>query len=176
MQSGVNQLVSNADRETLAKIQQELRYIGDAVFDSASNERKRMCLEGTRVDLLDEISAWCRASTGPCIYWLNGIAGTGKSAIAKSVAYRCQQEGHLGGSFFFLRNHVDRGHARKFFLTLAVQLCSKLSGLQSFVLDLLSRDVGVPEKGMQDQWKRLILDPLRNITDKPDRPLCIVVD
>ena len=147
-------------------------YISDAVFDSASNAKKRMCLEGTRVDLLDKISTWCRDPTGPCIYWLNGIAGTGKSAIAKSVAYRCQQEGRLGGSFFFLRNDVDRGHANRFFSTLAAQLCSNLPSLQSHVLNVLTSGLGVPEKGLQEQWKHLILEPLRNITDKPNRPLC----
>ena len=93
------------------------------------------------------------------MYWLNGIAGTGKSAIAKSVAYICKQDGHLGGTFFFLRNDVDHGHAKRFFPTLAVQLCSKLPSLQYPVLDLLNRDVGVPEKGLREQWKHLVLEP-----------------
>ncbi|KAJ7792036.1 hypothetical protein B0H14DRAFT_2395020, partial [Mycena olivaceomarginata] len=45
------------------------------------------CLEGTRVDLLADLRAWSRDPDVPRIFWLDGMAGTGKSAIARSFCH-----------------------------------------------------------------------------------------
>ena len=69
---------------------------------AAYNHRgRRGCLEGTRVALLDDIGKWTKDWTRPPIFWLDGLAGTGKSAIARTVAERCDAVGDLGASFFF---------------------------------------------------------------------------
>ena len=44
------------------------------------------CLDGTRVDLLQQIREWASSSDSPNIFLLTGIAGTGKSTIARTVA------------------------------------------------------------------------------------------
>jgi adenylylsulfate kinase-like enzyme len=43
------------------------------------------CMEGTRRQLLDDIVSWAEAPTAPVVFWLNGMAGTGKSTIARSI-------------------------------------------------------------------------------------------
>ena len=40
------------------------------------------CLRGTRVTVLDEIESWAKEFEESPIFWLNGLAGTGKSTIA----------------------------------------------------------------------------------------------
>ena len=171
-------IVSRLEGQRLSEVAAKLPFIADAAFDSYANEYKLPCLEGTRVELLNEILAWSRQPTGPCIYWLNGVAGSGKSSIAKSVAYRFRKEKCLGATFFFLRNDTDRGNAKRFFTTLAVQLCTEIPALQSPILDVLNGDLSIPGKELQQQWKDLILEPLRNITitDTANRTLCVVID
>jgi hypothetical protein len=62
------------------------------------------CLPNTRQAIIDEIMAWANqpASTELSkIFWLTGVAGSGKSAIAHTVAHRFQAMARLGSSFCF---------------------------------------------------------------------------
>ena len=45
-----------------------------------------LCLENTRVDVLRQIFDWADGQDERCIFWVNGLAGTGKSTIARTVA------------------------------------------------------------------------------------------
>ena len=42
----------------------------------------------------------------PCILWLSGPAGTGKSSMANSIAMHMDSLGRLAASFHFDRNEV----------------------------------------------------------------------
>jgi hypothetical protein len=82
------------------------------------------CLDGTRIAILDGIKAWIssRDNEPRSVYWLNGLAGTGKTTIAKSVAHFAADEGLLGASFFCSRNVTDQSDIKLIFPTLAFQL------------------------------------------------------
>ena len=43
------------------------------------------CLTGTREAILDEIESWTGDFNKSPVYWLNGLAGTGKSTIVSSL-------------------------------------------------------------------------------------------
>lgn len=88
-----------------------------AAFDSYDNQHAE-CLPGTRAELLEEIEDWTRSPGGKRIFWLNSMAGTGKSTISRTVAGRLKQQNLLGASFFFKRGEEDRGTAKKLFPTL----------------------------------------------------------
>jgi SpoVK/Ycf46/Vps4 family AAA+-type ATPase len=64
------------------------------------------------------------------MYWLNGMAGTGQSTIARTVARRCADQQRLGASFFFARGGGDLASARKFVTSVAVQLAATSSQLK----------------------------------------------
>src|ERR1700756_4997800 len=93
-----------------------------AVINSFPRQHEPSCLLGTRFDLLKQVGEWSNNLQGKCLFWLNGMAGTGKSNIARTVARESSKQNRLGGSFFFSRGGGDRGHARMFFSTLALQL------------------------------------------------------
>ena len=44
------------------------------------------CLKGTRESVLNEIEHWTEDFGKSPIFWLNGLAGTGKSSIAQTVS------------------------------------------------------------------------------------------
>jgi hypothetical protein len=80
-----------------------------------------LCHQGTRVALLDTIMAWSAASDARHVFWLSGIAGTGKSTIARTVARRCADARRPSASFFFVRSGGgDVASADKFVTTLAL--------------------------------------------------------
>lgn len=58
-----------------------LRSAEGAAFDSHVDEFDARCHEGTREQLLCEIREWAEDERGKCIFWLNGMAGTGKALL-----------------------------------------------------------------------------------------------
>src|SRR5579862_2828960 len=101
----------------------------DAPFNAYQRRHDPTCLPDTRVDLLRDIYSWADGQDERCIFWLNGLAGTGKSTIARTVARRCLDQKRLGASFFFSRGGGDVGHAGKFVTSIAWQLASSVSSL-----------------------------------------------
>ncbi|PYH82814.1 hypothetical protein BO82DRAFT_57330 [Aspergillus uvarum CBS 121591] len=87
-----------------------------ARFECFESQYKTACFEGTHVDVLGQIYAWV-VSPGPeHIYWLRGIAGTGKSTISRTIATQCLN--CLGGTFFFDQNQGELSTAPYLFPTL----------------------------------------------------------
>jgi adenylylsulfate kinase-like enzyme len=89
------------------------------------------------VIVLDEIERWARDSKTPPVFWLNGLAGTGKSTIAQTTAERMFAHGLLGASFFCSRGVEDRSNLKLIFPTLAFQLAQKYSSFRSRLIPLL---------------------------------------
>lgn len=65
------------------------------------------CLEGTREEILNQIVAWV-SQNEPGVFWLNGMAGHGKSTIAKTIAGKARVFNRLGASFFISRRSDPR--------------------------------------------------------------------
>ncbi|KAF2396585.1 hypothetical protein EJ06DRAFT_483417 [Trichodelitschia bisporula] len=91
-------LTSREDLNTVLKI---LPTAEEAPFNAYRCQDAPTCLPGTRVNLLQEIHSWANEENSPSIFWLSGLAGTGKSTVARTVATRCSVEESLGASFFF---------------------------------------------------------------------------
>ncbi|KAG9231601.1 putative WD-repeat protein [Amylocarpus encephaloides] len=126
----------------------------EAPFNSVNHQDEPICLPNTRVDLLQEIYDWDDGEDGRCIFWLNGLAGTGKSTIARTIAQRYNKEERLGASFFFSRGGGDVRHASKFFTSIAVQLAN----------NAISNRKNITSQSFRDQWSQLILCPLSKLS------------
>jgi hypothetical protein len=105
---------------------ESLPYADNASFNAYQRQHEPTCLPNTRVDLLREIYSWANGRDKRYIFWLNGLAGTGKSTIARTVAREHFGKKCLGASFFFVRGGRDLGHAGKFVTTIAIQLASSV--------------------------------------------------
>ncbi|KAF4232359.1 hypothetical protein CNMCM6805_010005 [Aspergillus fumigatiaffinis] len=140
----------------------------DAGFESFSDRNEAQCLQGTRAELLRKIMDWAVSpSQEKCIFWLNGMAGTGKSTISRTAAKKLKDTNHLGASFFFKRGEGDRGNAKKFFPTLTRQLIFRISGLRAGVQKAFDKDPEITTKSLKEQFEQLLLQPLLSL-DQPD--------
>ncbi|KAI5845957.1 hypothetical protein BZA05DRAFT_342136, partial [Tricharina praecox] len=151
-----------------------------AAFNSRRLEHEPTCLNDTRVDLLNDIMRWSDNPDDACIFWLNGMAGTGKSTIARTVAHKWDLERRLGASFFFTKGRGDLANASKFLSTLAYQLARArshdVSGLAAHISKAICDNPDILKQNLKEQWKNLISQPLSQLNDVPPQSLLLVVD
>ncbi|KAJ5834216.1 NACHT and WD40 domain protein [Penicillium robsamsonii] len=148
-----------------------------AEFDSYMDQHEDECLEGTRTGLQQQIARWAASPQSNCIFWLNGMAGTGKSTISRTVARSFKQNRQLGASFFFKRGEGDRGNATKLFTTLAQQIISMLPELTLAIRKVVQDDPVIATRGLKQQFNKLLLEPLLEIRSSSEgRILVIVID
>ena len=126
-----------------------------------SHGDRRGCLKGTRVAVLNKIELWIGNRTTPPVYWLDGLAGTGKTTITQTIAERVFADGKLGASFFCSRGVAKRSDLRFIFPTLAIQLARKYSDFRSLFVPLLRSNPGIFHKSLNDQMRKLIVQPLK---------------
>ena len=134
-------------------------------------ERKG-CLKGTRGAVLNTIELWARDFDKCSVYWLNGLAGTGKSTIARTIAERLFADGQLGASFFCSRDFEDRRNLQLIFPTLAIQLARKYAEFRSILVPLIQSDPEVAYESLYNQMERLVVQPL----NESDISTVIVID
>ena len=121
----------------------------------------RGCLKGTRDTVLNEIESWAKDFDQSPVFWLNGLAGTGKSTIAQTIAERLFAEGSLGASFFCSRDFKDRSDLHFIFPTLAFQLAQKYPDFRSHLVSLLQSNPDVVHESLSSQLQKLIIEPLQ---------------
>jgi len=132
-------------------------------------------LQDTRVELRKQIMDWCDDPNSKCIFWLNGMAGTGKSTISRTIARELAEKKRLAASFFFTRGKKDVSHSGMFFTTIAAQLAISLPVLRAPISDAIDNNAHIFKQGPREQWNELILNPLKNAPTQPIQ-LIVVID
>ena len=123
---------------------------------------RKGCLRGTRETVLNEIESWTKDFDNSPIFWLNGLAGTGKSTIAQTVSEWVFADGQLGASFFCSRDFKDRSDLHLIFPTLAFQLAHKYPKFRSVLVPLLQSNPDVVHESLYSQMEKLMVGPLRS--------------
>ncbi|KAF5698294.1 G beta WD-40 repeats containing protein [Fusarium mundagurra] len=132
-------------------------------------------VQSLRVDLLRQIHERANDPSADAIFWLNGMAGTGKSTISRTVARDFAKSGHLGASFFFKRGETDRGNLAKFVPTVARQLAWSIPGIVPFIKKGIDADPDIVGKAVREQFEKLIREPLSRAVATPSTPLSVVM-
>jgi hypothetical protein len=162
------------------KLHQKLDLAGlpiaqGACYNSRDEEHNARCLPNTRTELLDDITTWAQNKDGKPIFWLTGMAGTGKSTIARTVAQSFASRSQLGASFFFKKGEGERGNASRFFTTIASELVVHEPGVVPGIRKALDQDSKIADKPLKDQFEKLILQPLLDIKQARSQALARVV-
>lgn len=125
----------------------------------AGNRKK--CLRGTRADVLQGIHSWAEDRDNLRVYWLNGVAGTGKSTIAQSFAEDCFADGLLGASFFCSRDFTNRSNINLIFPTLAFDLAFRYPAFRAALLRIITTIPNLGSASLSTQVQRLLIEPLK---------------
>ena len=122
------------------------------------------CMAGTRVKILADLEAWASDDLSCKVYWLVGMAGTGKSTILHTLCEILDGKNMLGGSFFCSRGSENTRNARLVVPTIAHSLASTSTCIKSEVINAIETDPMLAEPtyiNLVDQFNKLIHDPIK---------------
>lgn len=135
-----------------------LPHAKEAAYNAGNRQK---CLRGTRVSVLQLVEDWVAGGEDQRIYWLNGVAGIGKSTISQSFAEFAFAEGRLGASFFCSRDSGDRSDIKLIFPSIAYQLACHFPEFRQQLLPTIRADPGIGYASLSVQLQSLIIEPLR---------------
>ena len=149
-----------------------------AAYNAKSRAGRRSCTAKTREKILADLVAWAADAGDTSIYWLNGMAGTGKTTIAYTFSQILDNIEILGGSFFCSHLDTDSSNADLIFPTLAYELARHSTAASNALLNALEKDHNVGHKSLRDQFLNLIVTPTKAASEgvSTPRPLIIVID
>ena len=147
---------------------ESMHHTADAGYSSGNRQG---CLRGTRGEVLRQLEHWLRDEKDRRVFWLNGLAGTGKSTIAQTFAEISFADGDLGASFFCSRDFESRSSLQAIFPTLAFQLAYRHSSFRMQLLRVLRANPDVRRESLCSQMEKVIIGPLKAT---PVRTLIII--
>lgn len=154
-----------------------LTKLNPAVNASFKSDYHAACLEGTRTGILETLMKWVMVSGGQPIFWLSGIAGTGKSTIAQTLCERSQKNGLLSASFFCSRLSEDLRKVERIVPTLAYFLAQGCKEYYNEITFALEADPTLAIQGIRRHFDSMLWHPLQNINmDQRDWRFILVID
>ncbi|CUA68001.1 Notchless protein homolog 1 [Xenopus laevis] [Rhizoctonia solani] len=134
------------------------------------------CIPGTRTKVLEHIRNWVNNTNGGSTYWLNGMAGTGKTTIAYSTCAMLDADQKLIASFFCSRQLPECRDTKLIIPTIAYQMARFSRPFQSSLSKVLEQDPDVHTSLPHIQFEELIIKPLVEVGASLPTDLVVVID
>jgi len=136
------------------------------------------CLPNTRLALLKCITTW---ATDPSdkrnVFWLHGLAGSGKSTISNTVANFFHGAGHLGAFMFFNPSRMGTCDPVTVIPTLAYQLGSFDQRIGNAIVEVIKSTPSISQSPIHHQFLKLIVEPILSLPRlAADGPIVMVLD
>ncbi|KDR68617.1 hypothetical protein GALMADRAFT_1037793 [Galerina marginata CBS 339.88] len=150
-----------------------------ALHNSGERFDPPKCHPNTRTAVLQKIMDWIQNGdpSSPEFMWIYGPAGSGKSAIAQSIAELCYEYGLLLGTFFFSRSVAGRNDDKRLAATIAYQIGQSISEALPSIEKAVERNPALLSLNLEAQLKALIIEPLLKSASHPlPRPRLIIID
>ncbi|KAF6758669.1 hypothetical protein DFP72DRAFT_178773 [Ephemerocybe angulata] len=161
----------------LKRLQESIVF--SALFGfSALHATVEPCHPKTRVEVQSIIMSWATNPYSKRFLWLSGPAASGKTAISMSIAEALSKQ-HLLGAGYFCSPHI---RSSNLIPALAHQLIQdpRLGPLRHELLGSLEKNPNAVTDGIEVQFEKFFLDPLRRISEgyrNPEwRRLVLVID
>ncbi|KAJ4005466.1 hypothetical protein NW766_011014 [Fusarium irregulare] len=152
-------------------------YVENAVFNSEVIDKQGKCLQGTQRNALNTIQRWAESPDSDPIFWLAGMAGTGKSTIAATVANclhnrkqffnsdeKLDSRTFLGATFFLSHEDPERNTVKYVFPTIARTMAERFPDIGQYISQSIYRDTTVGTARFAEQMERLLIEPLAAVS------------
>jgi hypothetical protein len=151
----------------------DMPYARGARFDPDKG-----CLPGTRGKIIGEIIQWVNspnADSVPRIFFLSGVAGYGKSAIAHAVARQFHGLGRLGSSYCFDRADQANRRPGNLLSTIALDIADLDRHWRNSLCNVVKDNRSLRTTlSVTEQFENFILEPAKTLTTVG--PILIVID
>ena len=113
------------------------------------------------------------SETTPTILWLSGVAGSGKSTLAVTASDRCTKAGIQSIHLFF-----ERGKSKPSAIirTIAYMIADRYPLVAPRIIEAANKNKNINDSTLRDQFKQLLLDPLRAAANSIIGPIVIILD
>ncbi|TFK36565.1 hypothetical protein BDQ12DRAFT_714067 [Crucibulum laeve] len=140
-----------------------LSPVGDASHTRPGPVAK--CYPGTRLEVIANVEKWIKDGGSRPVLWLNGPAGSGKSAISQTIA-ECDED-RICASFFFLRGAGQRSRIQLLIPTLVHQVTLSMPNSKGIIADILKNEPYIfHQQALEHQLKKLLINPVREAHKK----------
>ncbi|CCO34186.1 Vegetative incompatibility protein HET-E-1 [Rhizoctonia solani AG-1 IB] len=149
-----------------------------ATYNSAesANVQRRSCTPGTREPQIKSLLEWARAPGAGRTYWMNGMAGTGKTTITHSVCTELDRTFQLGASFFCSRTIPECRQVKYIIPSIAYQLARFSHGFRDELVKALESDPDACSRAPKIQYENLIVGPLAAVQTRLTANFIVVID
>ncbi len=149
----------------------ELKFADESGYNSS-----KVCLDGTRKELIGEIIImdWCGSVDHAQMTLLTAVTGAGKSTVAHTIAHSCAECDVLLASFFFKEGRITS--PKYLWSSMARSLAIRSKSYHQTLTSVLEKDPTMAAAAFDQQFWKLILEPLHHGPPPADSPLIIVIN
>ena len=146
--------------------------------EGARFDPEKGCLPGTRKGIIDEITQWVNSPNGDDVYrvfFLSGVAGSGKSAIAHAIAQLFDQQVRLGSSYCCDRSDQTNRRPSNILSTIALNIADIDQHWKMSLSNIVKGNRSLrTTRSATEQFKNFILEPAKALTTVG--PILVVID
>ncbi|KAG8696191.1 hypothetical protein FRC08_007311 [Ceratobasidium sp. 394] len=141
----------------------------------SNDVRPTGCMPNTRMNLLRQLRNWTHHDGGQRIFWLNGLAGTGKTTVASSFCEQLENSGNLAAGFFCSRYLSECRDFEHILPSISYQLSSISRPFRCALSDAL-KNLELHNLPLSEQLAKLVTEPLLKVKHTFLPNMIIVID
>lgn len=134
------------------------------------------CTEKTREKILEDLKDWVTDLKGANVYWINGMAGTGKTTILYSLCTWLEENKRLGGNFFCSRMSSLCRDVTNVVPSLAYQLAQYSPAFRTVLCKILEARPEISKLDIRWQFEGLVQEPMQVVKTAMPEGVIVVID
>ncbi|KAF9544649.1 hypothetical protein CPC08DRAFT_402242 [Agrocybe pediades] len=163
---------------TNATLLRTLDPVHDARYNSAYSTavKRRGCTTSTREQILEDLRTWANDPTSAKVFWVNGMAGTGKTTILYTLCQWLEDNSRLGANFFCSRSSGSCRSLNKILPSLAFQLAHYSPAFRSQLCTVLENHQSPQTLNVGSQFKWVLETPFEKSKEAIPEGVVLVID
>jgi hypothetical protein len=154
------------EQQLLADRERTLSRIKPPEGSSFDPDPKNCCMPDTRAYVIETMVSFALSEdTSARLFLLSGLAGSGKSSVATSVANSLYQRGHLSGSFFFRRDTERLRIPANLVHSVVFSIALQYRPYMDVLMDVLKSNLAIEDAALSIQFDVLLRKPLQGISN-----------
>jgi len=123
-----------------------------------------------------DLKLWADDPNGAKVYWMDGSAGTGKTAILYSLCKWLKESDQLGGDFCCSSGSFSCRNVNSIIPTVAYQLAQFSPALRSALGNILEKDPEALTWDVRLQFQKLIQQPIQDLKNPILNGMVVAID